>query len=188
MGMMEEEEQSATWWERFKIKITTWGQEERTAGACRIYRPACIYTIAIEPPLRCHATTAQVKPFQWSYREKTQHLLGPIWIQKSLRSSTILYFSADRPKCAKFPLFEMRTYVSFGLILRDIPNSRKIQNTLRLLPIPVGLLVLPCTRQCRRLPLIPYLFFPVPDRGTGVGRYLCPWHACATTACVECAR
>ena len=35
--------------------------------------------------------------------------------------------------------------------------------------------------------LPPPLFFPVPDRGTGEGRYLCPWEACATTACSECA-
>ena len=41
------------------------------------------------------------------------------------------------------------------------------QHTLRLLPIPVGLLVLPWTHQCRRSPLTPSpLFFPVPDRGT----------------------
>ena len=25
--------------------------------ACRIYRPACIYTIAIQPPLGCHTTS-----------------------------------------------------------------------------------------------------------------------------------
>ena len=86
---------------------------------------------------------------------------------------------------------EMRTYLSFGLILQDIPNSITLQNT-RLLPIPDGLLVLPCTRQCRRysaysLPPPPF-FFPVPDRGTGEGRYLCPRQACATTACSECAR
>ena len=50
----------------------------------------------------------------------------------------------------------MRTYFSFGLILRDIPNSITPQTTLRLLPIPVGLLVLPCTRQCRRPHPTPY--------------------------------
>ena len=43
----------------------------------------------------------------------------------------------------------------FGLILRDIPNSITPQNTVRLLPIQVGLLVLPCTHQCRRSPLLP---------------------------------
>ena len=47
---------------------------------------------------------------------------------------------------------EMRTYFSFGLILRDIPNSITPQTTFRLLPIPVGLLVFPCTRQCRQSP------------------------------------
>ena len=43
---------------------------------------------------------------------------------------------------------EMHTYFSFGLILRDIPNSITPQTTLCLLQTPVGLLVLPCTRQC----------------------------------------
>ena len=82
---------------------------------------------------------------------------------------------------------EMRTYFSFGLILQDIPNSITPQTTLRLLPIPVGLLVLPCTHQCRRSPLTPSpFFFPVLDRGTGKV-YLFPWQACATTACPECA-
>ena len=84
----------------------------------------------------------------------------------------------------------MHTYFSFGLILRDIPNSIKPQTTLRLLPIPVGLLVFPCTRQCRRSPpppppysLLP--FFPGPDRDTGEGRYLCPWQACALNVHVK---
>ena len=53
----------------------------------------------------------------------------------------------------------------------------------RLLPIPVGLLVLPCTRQWRR----PSLFFLVQDRGTSWDQYLCLWQVCATTACSECA-
>ena len=39
------------------------------------------------------------------------------------------------------------------------------------------------------VPLTPSpFFFPVQDRGTGKGQYLCPWQACATTACSECAR
>ena len=77
----------------------------------------------------------------------------------------------------------------FGLILQDIPNSITPQTTLRLLPIPVGLLVLPCTCLCRRFPLTPSpLFFPVLDRGTSEGRYLCPWQACTTTVFSECAR
>ena len=53
----------------------------------------------------------------------------------------------------------------FGLILLDIPNSITPQTTLRLLPIPVGLLVLPCTRQYRWPPLTPsLLFFPCPGQ------------------------
>ena len=65
----------------------------------------------------------------------------------------------------------------FGLILRDTLNSITPQTTLRLLAIPIRLFVLPCTRQCRRSPhhySNPPFFFPVPDRGTGEGRYLCP--------------
>ena len=68
------------------------------------------------------------------------------------------YFSADRPNCAKISFIEIRTYFSFGLMLRDIPNSITPQKTLRLIPILVGLLVLPCTRQCRRSPLLPLPF------------------------------
>ena len=56
----------------------------------------------------------------------------------------------------------MRTYLSFGLILQDIPNSITPQTTLRLLPIPVGLLVLPCTHQCRQSPLLSTPFFSCP--------------------------
>ena len=100
-------------------------------------------------------------PFQGSYgqpRETIQHLLGPIWATfrptkfKSHYVAPQFYFSADRLNCAKISIIEMRTYFSFGLILRDIPNSITPQTTLRLLPIPVGLLVLPCTHQCRRSP------------------------------------
>ena len=50
-------------------------------------------------------------------------------------------------------------FILFGLILRDIPNSITPQTTLHLLRIPVGLLVLPCTCQCRRSPLTPSLPF-----------------------------
>ena len=82
----------------------------------------------------------------------------------------------------------MRTYFSFGLILRDIPNSITPQTTIRLIPIPVRLLVLPCTHQCRRSPLTPSpFFFPVPDGETREGQYLYPWQACAITVCSECA-
>ena len=78
-------------------------------------------------------------------------LLFGLLNSNSLRSSTILYFSADRPNAHIF---------LFRIILRDIPNSITPQNTLRLLPIPVGLFVLPCTRQCRRSPPPPPLLPP----------------------------
>ena len=46
-----------------------------------------------------------------------------------------------------------------------------------------------CIRSPPPPPLVPTPpFFPVLDTGTGKGRYLCPWQACATTACSECAR
>ena len=87
-------------------------------------------------------------------------------------------------KLRHISFIEMRTYFSFGLILRDIPNSITPQTTLRLLPIPVGLMVLPCTRQCSRSPLTPSPpFFTVPDRGTDEGLYLCPRQACSTSGC-----
>ena len=71
-------------------------------------------------------------------------------------SSTILYFSADRLNCANFFSLKCVGYIFlFGLILQHIPNSITPQTTLRLLPIPVGLLVLHCTRECRRSPLTP---------------------------------
>ena len=66
----------------------------------------------------------------------------------------------------------------FCLILRDIPNSITPQTTLRLPPIPVGLHVLPCTRQCRRPhpPPPPLTPFPV----TGV-RYNSLLRMCTLT-------
>ena len=72
-------------------------------------------------------------------------------------------FSAERPNCAKFPSLKC-AHISLWLNPTDIPNSITPQTTLRLLPIPVGLLVLPCTRQCRRFPLTPSpsLFFSCP--------------------------
>ena len=103
-------------------------------------------------------------PFQGSYgqpRETIQHLLGPTWATfrptkfKLHYVAPQFYFSADRLNCAKISFIEMRTYFSFGVILRDIPNSLTPQTTIRLLLIPVGLLVLPCTRQCRRSPPLP---------------------------------
>ena len=62
------------------------------------------------------------------------------------------FFFIRPSKLRQISLIEIHTYFSLGLNLRDIPNSIIPQTTLRLLPIPVGLLVLPCTRQCRRSP------------------------------------
>ena len=107
-------------------------------------------------------------PFQGSCgqpRETTQHLLGPIWAtfrptKFKFHYVALQFFIFGGPsKLRQISFIAMRTYFSFGLILRDIPNSITPQNTLRLLPIPVGLFVLPCTRQCRRFPLTPSPFF-----------------------------
>ena len=57
---------------------------------------------------------------------------------------------------------EISTYFSFSLILRDIPNSITPQITLRLLPIPIGLLVFPCSASAGDPPLLPFPFSPVP--------------------------
>ena len=124
-------------------------------------------------------------PFQGSYgqpRETTQHLLGPIW-------------ATFRPTKFKIHYVAPQFFIFFGgtvqiapnffhwnahiFLLRDIPNFITPQTTLRLLPIPVGLLVLPCTWQCRWFPLLPLTFFfpcpgqrnwrrPVPVPVTGV--------------------
>ena len=87
-------------------------------------------------------------------REWTSHPLK----KKIQYSSRILYFLADHQNCAKFPSLKC-THILFLLN----PNSITPQNTLHLLPIPLGLLVLPCIRQCRRFlsppPLLPHPFF-----------------------------
>ena len=79
--------------------------------------------------------------------------------------SITIYFG--RPsKLRQIFFIEVRTYSFFwGLILRDIANSITPQNTLRLLPTPVGLLVLPCTSHCRRFsPYPPLSLFPCPGQ------------------------
>ena len=122
-------------------------------------------------------------PFQGSYgqpRETTQYRLGPIWATFRYVAPRFFIFRRTPSKLRQISFIEMRIYFS-GLILRNIPNSITPQTTLRLLPIAVGLLVLPCTRQCRRSPSL----FLTCRRPVG---YLCPWQACATTACPECAR
>ena len=79
--------------------------------------------------------------------------------------SITIYFG--RPsKLPQIFFIEMRTYsFFFCLILRDIANSKTPENTLRLLPIPFGMLVLPCTRHYRRFPPYPPpSLFPCPGQ------------------------
>ena len=111
-------------------------------------------------------------PFQGPYRqprETTKHLLGPIWatfrptkFKFSLRSSTILNFSADRLNCAKFPSLKC-THISLWL---NPTGHCKFHNTSNYPP--------PDTDSGRtgRTPLYPPmqavppypLFFPCPNR------------------------
>ena len=89
-------------------------------------------------------------PFQGSYgqpRETTQHLLGHTWT--TFRPTK---FKTHYVQIAPNFLHWNAHIFLFGLILRAIPNSITPQSTLRQLPIPVGLLVLPCAG-C--LPLLP---------------------------------
>ena len=66
-------------------------------------------------------------------------------------------------------------YIPNPEILRDIPNSITPQTTLHLLPILVGLLILPCTRQCRWSHLTPSpIFFSCPRHRNPRSQYLCP--------------
>ena len=84
--------------------------------------------------------------------ETTQHLLGPIWATFRPTKFKFHYVASQ------FFIFRRTAQIApnvlhwnahiflFGLILRDIPNSKTPQTTLRLLAIPVGLPVLPYTR------------------------------------------
>ena len=92
----------------------------------------------------------------------------------SLCSSTILYFSADRPNCTKFPSLKC-AHISLWL---NPTGYSKFHNTSNHPP--------PATDSSWtvRTPLYPPvqsvppyslpLCFPVPDRGTSEGRYLFP--------------
>ena len=71
------------------------------------------------------------------------------WIQISLRSSTILYFSADRLNCAKIPSLKC-AHISLWL---NHTGRSKFHNISNHPPIPLGLLVLSCTHQCRQSPI-----------------------------------
>ena len=77
-----------------------------------------------------------------------------IWI--SLLCNQAIYSSIPQVSTSS----NIRLIGSYSwIIIRDIPNSITPQTTLRLLPIPVGLLVFPCTRRCRRYPLLSPLIF-----------------------------
>ena len=142
-------------------------------------------------------------PYHWCllcFRDKFVFLIDVFSV------SVIKYFLSLMPSpCLTTPttqteksLFCKFKEVTICFYESSVPNPNKIVLesiciiTLSLLPIPVGLLVLPCTRHCRRYPPPPPFhpppFVPVPDRGTSEGRYLCPWQACAKTACSDCAR
>ena len=196
MWVVEEEEQSTTWWERWKIKITTWGQEERTAGACRIYRPACIYTIAIEPFLGCHATTARDRPFSgfiwatYGVRDNSTPARSYLsyYIQISLRSSTILYFSTDRQNGAKFPSLKC-THISLWL---NPTGHSKFHNTSNHPPPATDsgrTARTPLYPPVQAVPLLPPTS-PPPPFSCPVSRTEepVPVQACATTDCTEYAR
>ena len=75
-----------------------------------------------------------------------------------------LYFSANRPNCANISLIEW-------LNPRGHSKFHNTWNHLRLVPIPFGLLVLPCTPQCRRFLLLPPPFFsPLPAKASTCAR------------------
>ena len=102
--------------------------------------------------------TGRVGPFSgliWAtYEDNSTHARSYLSYFRPTKSRDILnlYFSAPN-------FLHWNTHIFlFGLILRDISNSITPQTTLRLLPIPVGLLGIPCTRQCRWAPLTPFFF------------------------------
>ena len=84
-------------------------------------------------------------------------------------------------KLRQIAFIEMCIYLSFGLILQDIPNSITPQNTLHLLAILVRLLVLPCTCQCRRFPppLLPPPFLSLSRTEEPVKAGACAHDRCA---------
>ena len=86
---------------------------------------------------------------------------------KSLRSSTNSLFFDGQSKLHQTSFIWNAHIFLFGLILQDIPNSISPQNTLHLLPTPVGLLVLSCLL-FPPPPPTSALSFPVPDRGAGL--------------------
>ena len=122
-------------------------------------------------------------------RETTQHVPGPIWATFGLLIlkhyiAPLLFFLAAGTNCAKI-LSSKCAYIPFWLNPTGHFKFHNTLNTLRLLQTSVGLLVLPCTHQSP--PSSPPFFFSCPGQRTSEDRYLCPWQACTTTACSECA-
>ena len=80
-------------------------------------------------------------------------------------STNSLYF--DRlPKLRQTSFTEMHTYFSFGLILRDIPNSVTPQTLSGWYWPRSDILYSLLTTSACGPPLTPSPFFPVPERGT----------------------
>ena len=109
-------------------------------------------------PLSWHAMTTWVIPFSGlngQPRETTQHVPGPIWatfgllIQKQYVTPLFVWQTVQIA-----PLFLHWNAYIFLFCLNPMVHSKfhNTLNTLRLLPTSVGLLALPCTRQCRRSP------------------------------------
>ena len=136
-------------------------------------------------------------PFQGSYAqpmETTQHLLGPIWATfwptkfKTHYLSIILIFQWTVLIAPNVHHWNVHIFLFW---LNPMGHS-KFHNTSNHPPPATD------SGQTARTPLYPPeqtvpltpspFVFPVPDRGTAKGRYLCPWQACATTACSECTR
>ena len=120
--------------------------------------------IAIEFPLGCHATATRVRPFSGlsgQPRETTQHVPGPSW--------------------ATFGLLIQKHYVQIAPKFLPTGHSKfhNTLNTLRLLPTLIGLLVLPCIRQCRRRSH-PLLFFSLSrtEEPAKDGTCARDWRAC----------
>ena len=137
-------------------------------------------------------------PFQGSYgrqpRERTQHLLGPIWAPFRPANFKTHYVAPQ------FLIFWRTVQIAPNFIhcnahiflfwLNPTGHS-KFHNTSNHSPPTTDsgrTARTPLYPPKQAAPLTPSLFFPLPDRGTGEGQYLCPWQACATTACSECAR
>ena len=106
-----------------------------------------------------------------TYEQDTFGLLS----SKLLRSSTNSLFFYGPSKLRQTFFIEMRIYSSFGLILRDIPNSITPLNHAPPATDPGRTACTPLYLPVQAVPsysLTP--FPPVPDRGTGEGRYLYP--------------